>query len=237
VTLRLKWFHQAQLPGFYVGEGKDLYNRSGRPEMSTSQPGGPDFPAIQMVTGVQLTVSASPAPTDPVAPAGRSRGGACVHLPPQPLRAVFTWQSGSRRRPTMSKEYRVKIGGMKILSTARSSPRPGSPGQADRDSPSNSDITPLPRRRRRVWRVISLTMFLRPRRKVLTSRRVSRRTMASISMPTPCSLTENMLKGEHGLVPQIVTATPEGALAAPLPAPNRRRRSPSNTAPKLTYDL
>ena len=49
VTLRLKWFHQAQFAGFYVAKEKDLYKSAGL--NVDIQPGGPDFPAIQMVTG------------------------------------------------------------------------------------------------------------------------------------------------------------------------------------------
>ena len=49
VTLRLKWFHQAQFAGFYVAKEKDFYKSAGL--NVDIQPGGPDFPAIQMVTG------------------------------------------------------------------------------------------------------------------------------------------------------------------------------------------
>src|SRR5260370_25554139 len=49
VTVRLKWFHQAQFAGFYVAKEKEFYKSAG---LSVDiQPGGPDFPAIQMVTG------------------------------------------------------------------------------------------------------------------------------------------------------------------------------------------
>src|ERR1700757_3270930 len=49
VTLRLKWFHQAQFAGFYVAKEKDFYKSAGID--LDIQPGGPDFPAIQMVAG------------------------------------------------------------------------------------------------------------------------------------------------------------------------------------------
>jgi NitT/TauT family transport system substrate-binding protein len=42
VTLRLKWFHQAQFAGFYVAKEKDLYKSAGL--NVDIQPGGPDFP-------------------------------------------------------------------------------------------------------------------------------------------------------------------------------------------------
>src|SRR6202048_1752541 len=49
VTVRLKWFHQAQFAGFYVAKEHDFYKSAGL--NVDIQPGGPDFPAIQMVTG------------------------------------------------------------------------------------------------------------------------------------------------------------------------------------------
>lgn len=49
VTLRLKWFNQAQFAGYYVAKEKGFYQKAGLDV--TVQPGGPDFPAIQMVAG------------------------------------------------------------------------------------------------------------------------------------------------------------------------------------------
>ena len=60
VTLRLKWLNQAQFAGFYVAQEKGYYKSAGLDV--NIQPGGPDFPAVQMVTGGNEH-SASPAPT------------------------------------------------------------------------------------------------------------------------------------------------------------------------------
>ena len=49
VTVRLKWFNQAQFAGFYVAQDKGYYKAAGL--AVNIQPGGPDFPAVQMVTG------------------------------------------------------------------------------------------------------------------------------------------------------------------------------------------
>jgi NitT/TauT family transport system substrate-binding protein len=49
VTLRLKWLNQAQFAGYYVAKDKGYYSSAGL-DVSI-QPGGPDFPAIQMVAG------------------------------------------------------------------------------------------------------------------------------------------------------------------------------------------
>ena len=49
VTVRLKWFNQAQFAGFYVAQEKGDYKAAGLDV--NIQPGGPDFPAVQMITG------------------------------------------------------------------------------------------------------------------------------------------------------------------------------------------
>lgn len=49
VSLRLKWFNQAQFAGFYLAREDGYYQAAGLDVQV--QPGGPDFPAIQMVAG------------------------------------------------------------------------------------------------------------------------------------------------------------------------------------------
>jgi NitT/TauT family transport system substrate-binding protein len=49
VTLRLKWLNQAQFAGYYVAKDKGYYAAAGL-DVSI-QPGGSDFPAVQMVAG------------------------------------------------------------------------------------------------------------------------------------------------------------------------------------------
>lgn len=49
VTVRLKWLHQAQFAGFYTADQKGFYEKNGIDV--TINPGGIDFPAIQMVAG------------------------------------------------------------------------------------------------------------------------------------------------------------------------------------------
>lgn len=49
VNVRLKWLHQAQFAGFYTAEQKGFYEKNGIDV--TLNPGGVDFPAVQMVSG------------------------------------------------------------------------------------------------------------------------------------------------------------------------------------------
>ena len=49
VNVRLKWLHQAQFAGFYTAEQKGFYEKNGI-DVSLN-PGGVDFPAVQMVSG------------------------------------------------------------------------------------------------------------------------------------------------------------------------------------------
>ena len=44
VTVRLKWFNQAQFAGFYVAQQSGYYKAAGLDV--NIQPGGPDFPAL-----------------------------------------------------------------------------------------------------------------------------------------------------------------------------------------------
>ncbi len=48
VSVRLKWLHQSQHAGFYAASARNLYADAGLDV--TLRPGGPDFPAVQMVT-------------------------------------------------------------------------------------------------------------------------------------------------------------------------------------------
>jgi len=49
VKVRLKWLHQAQFAGYYTADQKGFYDNNGID--ITLNPGGIDFPAIQMVAG------------------------------------------------------------------------------------------------------------------------------------------------------------------------------------------
>lgn len=49
VAVRLKWLHQAQFAGFHAAKEKGFYKEQGLDV--TLNPGGPDFPAVQMVAG------------------------------------------------------------------------------------------------------------------------------------------------------------------------------------------
>jgi NitT/TauT family transport system substrate-binding protein len=59
VNLRLKWLNQAQFAGFYLAREKGFYKSEGL--NVNVQPGGPDFPAVQM-SQAATSSSASPAP-------------------------------------------------------------------------------------------------------------------------------------------------------------------------------
>src|SRR5437867_4165000 len=48
VKIRLKWLHQAQFAGFYTAKEKGLYTAKGLDV--ALEPGGSDFPAVQMVS-------------------------------------------------------------------------------------------------------------------------------------------------------------------------------------------
>ena len=101
VTVRLKWFNQAQFAGFYVAQEKGYYKAVGLDV--NIQPGGPDFPAVQMVTGGNEQFGVTGADQILIA---RSKGVPVVALAVIYRRNPFVLFSlanpASRRRPITS---------------------------------------------------------------------------------------------------------------------------------------
>ena len=112
--LRLKWLNQAQFAGFYVAKEKGYYKAEGLDV--NIQPGGPDFPAVQMVTGGNEQFGVTGADQILIA---RSKGvpvvALAVDLPAQSLCAVFAGEvrhqdAGRLRRQESRREDRRQRG-------------------------------------------------------------------------------------------------------------------------------
>src|ERR1700728_907263 len=115
VTLRLKWLNQAQFAGFYVAQEKGYYKSAGL-DVSI-QPGGPDFPAVQMVAGGNEQFGVTGADQILIA---RSKGVPVVALAVIYRRNPFVLFSLAKSRikgPTdyVGKKVCVKIGGNEEL--------------------------------------------------------------------------------------------------------------------------
>ena len=133
VTVRLKWFNQAQFAGFYVAQEKGFYKSAGLDV--NIQPGGPDFPAVQMVAGGNEQFGVTGADQILIA---RSKGVPVVALAVIYRRnpfVLFSLAKSGIKTPAdwVGKKVGVKIGGneeliyravlAKARSTSRSSPK------------------------------------------------------------------------------------------------------------------
>ena len=115
VTLRLKWLNQAQFAGFYVAKEKGYYKSEGLDV--NIQPGGPDFPAVQMVTGGNEQFGVTGADQILIA---RSKGVPVVALAVIYRRnpfVLFSLAKSGIKTPTdyVGKKVGVKIGGNEEL--------------------------------------------------------------------------------------------------------------------------
>ena len=115
VTLRLKWLNQAQFAGFYVAKEKAFYKSEGLDV--NIQPGGPDFPAVQMVTGGNEQFGVTGADQILIA---RSKGVPVVALAVIYRRnpfVLFSLAKSGIKAPTdyVGKNVGVKIGGNEEL--------------------------------------------------------------------------------------------------------------------------
>ena len=115
VTVRLKWFNQAQFAGFYVAQEKGFYKSAGLDV--NIQPGGPDFPAVQMVAGGNEQFGVTGADQILIA---RSKGVPIVALAVIYRRnpfVMFSLQKSGIKTPAdwVGKKVGVKIGGNEEL--------------------------------------------------------------------------------------------------------------------------
>src|SRR5262245_38892932 len=109
VTVRRKWFHKAHFAGFYVGQEKGYYASAGLD--LNIQPGGPDFPAVQMVTGGSEQFGVTGADQILIA---RSKGVPVVALAVLYRRNPFVLFSLAKTGITMPAHYIGKKVGVKI---------------------------------------------------------------------------------------------------------------------------
>ncbi len=143
VTVRLKWFNQAQFAGFYVAQDKGFYKSSGLDV--NIQPGGPDFPAIQMVAGGNEQFGVTGADQILIA---RSKGVPVVALAVIYRRnpfVLFSLAKSGIKTPAdyVGKKVGVKIGGNEELIYRAVLAKAGIDKSTLTEIPVKFDITPL----------------------------------------------------------------------------------------------
>ena len=143
VTVRLKWFNQAQFAGFYVAKDKGFY-QAVKLDVSI-QPGGPDFPAIQMVAGGNEQFGVTSADQILVA---RSKGVPVVALAVLYRKSPFVLfslkSSGIDSAAKFAgKKIGVKLGGNEELVYRAVLKKIGMSSQELTEIPVKFDLTPL----------------------------------------------------------------------------------------------
>src|SRR5271155_1427713 len=218
VTVRLKWFNQAQFAGFYVAQQNGYYKSEGL--NVNIQPGGPDFPAVQMVTGGNEQFGVTGADQILIA---RGKGVPVVALAVIFRRnpfVLFSLAKSGIKTPTdyVGKNIGVKIGGNEELIYRAVLAKAGVDKTKLNEIPVKFDITPLLAGAVDVWPGYLINEVLAAKEKGFDVNVVSPPDYGIDLYADTLFTTEKMLKEKPDIVRKFVTATLKGwtsAIAAP----------------------
>lgn len=210
VTVRLKWFNQAQFAGYYVAKTKDYYKDSG---LNVSiQPGGPDFPSIQMVAGGNEQFGVTSADQILVA---RSKGVPIVALAVLYRKSpfvLFSLKSSGITEPShfRGKKIGVKLGGNEELVYRDILNRAKIPVTALTEIPVKFDITPLLSGQVDVWPGYVINEVISAREKGFDVNIIWPGNYGIDLYADTLFTTERMLKDKPEVVKHFVEATLKG---------------------------
>src|SRR5258707_5175222 len=218
VTLRLKWFHQAQFAGFYVAKEKEFYKSAGL--NLDIQPGGPDFPAIQMVSGGNAQFGVTGADQILIT---RSKGVPVVALAVIFRRnpfVLFSLAKSGIKAPAdyVGKNIGVKIGGNEELIYRAVLAKAGIDKARLNEIPVKFDITPLLAGAVDVWPGYLINEVLAAKEKSFDVNVVSPSDYGIDLYADTLFTTEKMLTDKPDVVSEFVTPTLKGwttTIAAP----------------------
>jgi len=235
VVLRLKWFHQAQFAGFYVAKEKELYKSAGL--NVDIQPGGPDFPAIQMVTGGNEQFGVTGADQILIA---RSKGVPVVALAVIFRRnpfVLFSLAKSGIKAPAdyVGKNIGVKIGGNEELIYRAILAKAGVNKTKLNEIPVKFDITPLLAGTVDVWPGYLINEVLAAREKGFDVNIVSPPDYGIDLYADTLFTTEKMLKDKPDVVRKFMSATLKGWNSA-IAAPEEAAQITVKYGAKLNYD-
>jgi ABC-type nitrate/sulfonate/bicarbonate transport system substrate-binding protein len=235
VTMRLKWFNQAQFAGFYVAEEKGFYKSAGLDV--NIQPGGPDFPAVQMVTGGNEQFGVTGADQILIA---RSKGVPIVALAVIYRRnpfVMFSLQKSGIKTPAdwIGKKVGVKIGGNEELIYRAVLAK----GKIDKSQlteiPVKFDIAPLLTGAIDVWPGYLINEVLTAEEKGFPVNIVYPSDYGIDLYADTLFTTEAVLKSKPDMVRNFVDATLKGWNSA-IAAPEEAAKITVKYGDKLTYD-
>jgi NitT/TauT family transport system substrate-binding protein len=235
VTLRLKWFHQAQFAGFYVAKEKDFYKSAGL--NVDIQPGGPDFPAIQMVAGGNEQFGVTGADQILIA---RSKGVPVVALAVIFRRnpfVLFSLAKSGIKAPSdyVGKNIGVKVGGNEELIYRAVLAKADVDKAKLNEIPVKFDITPLLAGAVDVWPGYLINEVLAAKEKGFDVNVVSPPDFGIDLYADTLFTTEKMLKEKPDVVRNFVSATLKGWSSA-IAAPEEAATITVKYGSKLTYD-
>jgi ABC-type nitrate/sulfonate/bicarbonate transport system substrate-binding protein len=235
VTVRLKWFNQAQFAGFYVAKEKGYYTSAGLDV--DIQAGGPDFPAVQMVAGGNEQFGVTGADQILIA---RSKGVPVVALAAIFRRnpfVLFSLAKSGIKAPTdyVGKNIGVKIGGNEELIYRAVIAKAAVDKSKLNEVPVKFDISPLLAGTIDVWPGYLINEVLAAREKGFEVNVVSPTDYGIDLYADTLFTTEKMLAEKPEVVRKFVTATLKGWADA-VAAPDQAAQFTLKYGAKLTYD-
>jgi NitT/TauT family transport system substrate-binding protein len=210
VTLRLKWLHQAQFAGFYVAKEKGYYDAAGL-DVSI-QPGGPDFPAIQMVAGGGEQFGVTGADQILIA---RSKGVPVVAIAviyrENPFVLFALKKSGLTKASQFAgKNIGLKIGGSEELIYRAVLARAGVDKKSLHETPVKFDLTPLLTGQVDVWPGYLINEVIAAQEKGFEVSIIRPADYGVAMYADTLFTTERMLKEKPDVVRKFVAATVQG---------------------------
>ena len=235
VTLRLKWLNQAQFAGFYLAKEKDYYKSEGLDV--NIQPGGPDFPAVQMVTGGNEQFGVTGADQILIA---RSKGVPVVALAVIYRRnpfVLFSLAESGIKAPTdyVGRNVGVKIGGNEELIYRAVLAKSEINKSKLTEIPVKFDITPLLTGTVDVWPGYLINEVLAAKEKGFEVNVVYPSDFGIDLYADTLFTTEKMLKEKPDLVKKFVAATLKGWNTA-ISSPEEAAKITLKYGDKLTYE-
>ena len=235
VTVRLKWFNQAQFAGFYVAQDKGFYKAAGLDV--NVQPGGPDFPAVQMVTGGNEQFGVTGADQILIA---RSKGVPVVALAVIYRRnpfVLFSLAKSGIKSPAdfAGKTIGIKIGGNEELIYRAVLAKTAVDKSKLNEVPVKFDISPLLAGTIDVWPGYLINEVLAAKEKGFDVNVVSPTDYGIDLYADTLFTTEKMLAEKPDVVRKFVTATLKGWADA-IAAPDEAAKFTLKYGSKLAYD-
>ena len=235
VTVRLKWFNQAQFAGFYVAQDKGYYKAAGL--AVNIQPGGPDFPAVQMVTGGNEQFGVTGADQILIA---RSKGVPVVAVAVIYRRnpfVLFSLAKSGIKTPAdfVGKKVGVKIGGNEELIYRAVLAKAKIDKAKLTEIPVKFDITPLLTGTIDVWPGYLINEVLAAKEKGFEVNIIYPSDYGIDLYADTLFTTEAMIKDKPDVVGKFVAGTLKGWDSA-MAAPEEAAKITVKFGDKLTYD-